>query len=79
MVVGSALVEVLERGEDPQAWLARCAAASSVATLTIAARFCGPPTSANGGYFAGRVAMLAARTVRVRLLKPPPLETRIRR
>jgi hypothetical protein len=42
-------------------------------TLTIAARFCGPPSSANGGYFAGSVAALAAGTVTVRLLKPPPL------
>jgi hypothetical protein len=44
-------------------------------TLTVAARFRGPPTSANGGYFAGLVATLAARTVSVRLLKPPPLDT----
>jgi hypothetical protein len=43
--------------------------------LTIAARFCGPPTSANGGYFAGSVAVLAARTVTVRLRRPPPLDT----
>jgi hypothetical protein len=43
-------------------------------TLTIAARFCGPPTSSNGGYFAGSVAALAARIVTVRLLKPPPLD-----
>ena len=42
-------------------------------TLTIAARFRGPPESSNGGYFAGLVATLAARTVSVRLLKPPPL------
>ena len=44
-------------------------------TLTIASRFCGPPTSANGGYFAGLVASLAPKTVSVRLRKPPPLET----
>jgi hypothetical protein len=44
-------------------------------TLTIAARFCGPPTSANGGYFAGSVATLAARTLTVRLRRPPPLDT----
>ena len=44
-------------------------------SLTIAARFCGPSTSANGGYFAGCVAGLATRTVAVRLLQPPPLET----
>jgi len=43
--------------------------------LTIASRFCGPPTSSNGGYFAGMVATLASRTVAVRLLKPPPLNT----
>jgi hypothetical protein len=42
-------------------------------SLTIATRFRGPPESANGGYFAGLVATLAARTVSVRLLKPPPL------
>jgi hypothetical protein len=46
-----------------------------MATLIIAARFCGPPTSANGGYFSGSVATLAARTVTVRLRQPPPLET----
>jgi hypothetical protein len=43
--------------------------------LTIARRFCGPSASSNGGYFAGLVATLAARTVSVRLLKPPPLDT----
>lgn len=47
----------------------------AVKTLRIASRFRGPPGSANGGYFAGAVAMLAARTVSVRLLRPPPLET----
>lgn len=41
--------------------------------LTIAPRFCGPPASANGGYFSGRVAALAQRSVTVRLIKPPPL------
>jgi len=46
-------------------------------TLSIAARFCGPPGSANGGYFAGRVAGLATRTVTVRLLAPPPLDTEL--
>jgi hypothetical protein len=43
-------------------------------SLTIERRFCGPPQSANGGYFAGRVAALTGRSVGVRLLKPPPLE-----
>src|SRR5438105_8152963 len=46
-------------------------------TLTIAARFCGPETSSNGGYFAGLVATLASRTLAVRLLKPPPLDTEL--
>ena len=44
-------------------------------SVTVAARFRGPPSSANGGYFAGLVATLAARTLTVRLLKPPPLAT----
>lgn len=42
-------------------------------SLIIASRFCGPPNSANGGYFAGLVATLASQTLTVRLLKPPPL------
>jgi hypothetical protein len=46
-------------------------------TLTIAARFCGPATSANGGYFAGLVASASPRTVSVRLRKPPPLDTEL--
>ncbi len=46
-------------------------------TLIIATRFRGPPASSNGGYFAGLVATLAARTVSVRLLKPPPLDTEL--
>ncbi len=44
-------------------------------TLTIAQRFCGPPASANGGYFSGLVAGLSDRIVTVRLRKPPPLDT----
>ena len=44
-------------------------------TLTIARRFCGPASSSNGGYFAGRVATLAPHTLTVRLLRPPPLDT----
>ena len=43
--------------------------------LVIAGRFCGPDGSANGGYFAGCVAARAGRTVTVRLLRPPPLDT----
>lgn len=46
-------------------------------TLTVAARFRGPPSSSNGGYFAGLVAAHAARTLAVRLLKPPPLDTEL--
>ena len=46
-------------------------------TLSIAPRFCGPPSSSNGGYFAGLVATLASRTLEVRLLKPPPLATEL--
>lgn len=42
-------------------------------TVSIDGRFCGPPASANGGYFAGRLASLSDRTVTVRLLRPPPL------
>jgi hypothetical protein len=43
--------------------------------ILVPARFCGPPTSANGGYFAGLVAAAAQRTLAVRLLRPPPLDT----
>jgi len=46
-----------------------------VSTLSIAPRFCGPTGSANGGYFAGCVALRAAGTVTVRLRRPPPLGT----
>jgi len=43
-------------------------------TLTIPARFNGPPGSANGGYTCGRVAQLVgAEEVEVSLRKPPPL------
>jgi hypothetical protein len=47
----------------------------NVKSLRIAKRFCGPPTSANGGYFAGLVAALAPHTLSVRLKVPPPLDT----
>ncbi len=43
--------------------------------LIVAGRYCGPDGSANGGYFAGCVAARAGRTVTVRLLRPPPLDT----
>lgn len=42
--------------------------------VVIARRFCGPPDSANGGYFSGVTAALAGSSVAVRLVRPPPLE-----
>lgn len=42
-------------------------------TFEIAPRFRGPPNSANGGYFAAHVARHAPQVVKVRLLRPPPL------
>lgn len=44
-------------------------------SILVASRFNGPEGSANGGYFAGCVAASVGRTVTVRLLRPPPLET----
>jgi hypothetical protein len=46
-----------------------------MSVISIARCFCGPPSSANGGYFAGRVGNLAARMLTIRLNKPPPLES----
>ncbi len=45
-------------------------------TITLRARFNGPPDSANGGYSAGAVAALLdpASAVEVTLRRPPPLE-----
>jgi hypothetical protein len=44
-------------------------------TVTIPARFNGPPGSANGGYTCGLVAgLLGAETAEVSLRRPPPLE-----
>ena len=45
--------------------------------LIVAGRFCGPPLSANGGYFVGLVACRAPHTLSVRLLRPPPLDTEL--
>jgi len=44
--------------------------------LTVAARFNGPPSSANGGYLSGRLAqhVRATGAVEVTLGRPPPLE-----
>jgi hypothetical protein len=44
-------------------------------SIRVAARFCGPPGSANGGYVCGLVAQAIGSLVTVRLLKPPPLAT----
>jgi len=49
----------------------------SLPSLIVAKRFCGPPTSANGGYFAGLIAALSPGTLSVRLKAPPPLETEL--
>ncbi len=37
-------------------------------------RFCGPPSSVNGGYCAGLLAKKLGRSAKVRLHAPPPLE-----
>ncbi len=44
-------------------------------TLTIASRYKGPPTSGNGGYVCGLIAVTLQAELKVRLLAPPPLET----
>ncbi len=44
-------------------------------TITIPARFNGPPDSANGGYACGLVAALLDGEAEVTLRSPPPLET----
>ena len=45
-------------------------------SVTVPARFCGPPTSGNGGYTAGVLAsrLLGPGGVEVTLRRPPPLE-----
>jgi hypothetical protein len=50
-----------------------------VQSLVIAKRFCGPPTTANGGYFSGMVAARVPRPqpLSVRLRAPPPLDTEL--
>jgi hypothetical protein len=44
-------------------------------TLVIAARFCGPPDSGNGGYVCGRVAAHVGGPAEITLRRPPPLGT----
>jgi hypothetical protein len=43
--------------------------------LTIPSRFCGPPSSGNGGYVCGRIAAYLDGQVTVTLRRPPPLAT----
>jgi hypothetical protein len=45
------------------------------ATVSIDARFNGPPGSANGGYACGVAAAFIEGTARVTLRRPPPLDT----
>lgn len=47
---------------------------SGVESLTVAARFCGPPGMGNGGYVCGLVSTAIGRVVTVRLNRPIPLE-----
>lgn len=51
---------------------------TAIPTLRVAARFRGPPTSANGGYICGLVADAIGQLVTVRLLGPPPLDADMR-
>jgi len=46
----------------------------SPAAISIAARFCGPPGSGNGGYTCGRLAAGLRPPVEVTLRRPPPLD-----
>src|SRR5258706_364317 len=46
--------------------------------LVVAARFCGPPGIANGGYVAGLLARGIAGPVEVTLRAPTPLDTRVK-
>lgn len=46
--------------------------------ITIPKRFCGPSTSGNGGYSAGRLAAIIDGPAEVTLRAPPPLEIPLR-
>lgn len=46
--------------------------------ITIPKRFCGPPTSGNGGYTCGRIAAFIEGPAEITLRLPPPLETPLR-
>src|SRR5688500_6635529 len=43
--------------------------------IRVASRFNGPPGSANGGYAAGLIAGAIGESVKVRLMRPPPLDS----
>ena len=47
-------------------------------TILIPKRFCGPPTSGNGGYSCGRIAALLDGAAEITLRLPPPLDTPMR-
>lgn len=51
--------------------------AMSISPIRIDRRFCGPPTSGNGGYVCGRLGELFDGAAAVRLRVPPPLETEL--
>ena len=51
----------------------------STETVTIPARFCGPPQSANGGYTAGLLGELFEGPCEVTLRAPPPLDSALTR
>lgn len=46
--------------------------------ITIPRRFCGPPSSGNGGYSSGRIASFIDGAAEVTLRLPPPLEVPLR-
>lgn len=48
-------------------------------TITIASRFCGPPTTGNGGYVAGIAAAGIEGPAEVTLRVPPPLDRELQR
>lgn len=54
------------------------ATAEAPVTLTIAARFCGPPESGNGGYTCGCLASGLHIPEEVTLRRPPPLDRPLR-
>ena len=45
--------------------------------ITIPKRFCGPPTSGNGGYSCGRLAAFVQGPAEITLRAPPPLDTKL--